>query len=332
MLFPIKNRTCYSYNQDKTIAEKYKNMKIKLLTAAILLAFASYSQTHLSGDIGNMTFDATGNPYIIKKNIFIPEGTLTTLKSGVVFLFHSFTGLNVSGSFLVEGSQDNPVIFTSINNFTFNKKAEKMAEPFDWNGIDIKNSAKTVKLRNFTVSYSVYGIKSKKQDIVLINSVFGQNGQFNLTIDDNILMVKDMISYSYNAKNDEDTNLKKQKIVLPPKQRKLRNSSLITLGTGVAGGILSTAFYVKYSQYKNKYETATDVSAMDEYFDKEESYKYACIGSLVFTGVSCAASAILYTFYRNTSKKTPETDIKFSGYYSNKYPSLVVYINLSIPF
>ena len=42
--------------------------------------------------------------------------------------------------------------------------------------------------------YSVFGIKSKKRDIVLVNAVFRENGQFNFTINDNIMMVDEKIS------------------------------------------------------------------------------------------------------------------------------------------
>lgn len=158
------------------------------------------AQTVLKGDIGDMTFDKSQSPYIIEEDIFIPEGKKALLQAGTVFLFKSFTGLMIYGSISVEGTEENGVIFSSVNDGTYNDSAVQLPKAFDWNGILIDRKSDKVNLRNFRVSYSVFGIKSKKENIVLINGIFRENGQFNFTINDDVQMVQDKVSYSYGRK------------------------------------------------------------------------------------------------------------------------------------
>lgn len=92
-------------------------------------------------------------------------------------------------------------------------------------------------MRNFEVLYSVFGIKSKKRNIVLVNGLFRDNGQFNFTINDDIMMVEEKLSYSYNAQKEKksDTTSKrlsrkeKRIALLPPQKRKQRTGSTIKI-------------------------------------------------------------------------------------------------------
>jgi len=162
--------------------------------------FSLSAKTHITGDIGGKTLVKKESPYIVTDNLIVSEGEKTVIEAGTILLFNSFSGIEISGDFYVEGTVEEPVIFTSINDGSINTSAEKLPGDFDWNGIVINKGASTVKMRNFELSYSVYGIKSQKKDVVLINAVFKQNGQFNFTINEDIMMVKDKISYSYDVK------------------------------------------------------------------------------------------------------------------------------------
>jgi hypothetical protein len=100
----------------------------------------------------------------------------------------------------VEGTREHPVIFTSIRDLSNNLQAEEgPAAPFDWNGLTISVKAGKVNLTNFLLSYSVFGIKSKKENIRIDNGLFFSNGQFHFTVDDRIQPVKDNFPYSYNT-------------------------------------------------------------------------------------------------------------------------------------
>jgi hypothetical protein len=176
-------------------------MERTLIIALVLLAAVriSFAETHLSNEVKGLVCDPSGNPYIIDQDIIVPKDAQLTLKPGVIFLFKSFTGINVYGSIIVEGTTEKPVVFTSINDNNYNSGAEQLPNAFDWNGIYVSEESGNVKLRNFKLMFSVFGIKSKKDDIVLQNGSFKQNGQFHFTINDNIHYVQDNISYSYNT-------------------------------------------------------------------------------------------------------------------------------------
>ena len=156
------------------------------------------AETRLSGEIHSSTLTASGNPYIVDKDISVPAGKQLTVKEGCVFLFNGFTGLAVLGDMSVEGTTDKPVIFTSINDGDFNPKSAQLPNPFDWNGIIVTRESGSVHIQNFQLRYSVYGIKSQNTLMTIQNGVFRQNGQFHFTMDDKIQYVQDNIPYSYN--------------------------------------------------------------------------------------------------------------------------------------
>src|SRR4030043_487692 len=97
------------------------NFVVHLFLMAFGIVFPVFAYTPLSGDIGGMTIDRTKSPYLVKEDIYISKGKTTVIKEGVVLLFESFTGLKVSGAFIVEGTIDDPVIFTSVNDAANNK-------------------------------------------------------------------------------------------------------------------------------------------------------------------------------------------------------------------
>ena len=80
---------------------------------SVVLAVSVFAATHLSDDIGGKTFDVSGSPYIIDKDVVIPQNAQVTVKPGCVFLFKSFTGMNIYGNFIVEGTTENPIVFTA---------------------------------------------------------------------------------------------------------------------------------------------------------------------------------------------------------------------------
>jgi hypothetical protein len=137
-------------------------MKNNCLSSHVLLAFwilyifsVPYALTPLSGNIGGKTLDKLNSPYIVKQDIFIASGEETIIKEGVAVLFESFTGLNVFGSLLVEGSSQEPVSFSSGHDANFNDSSASLPKAFDWNGIVVEKEAGEVKMHNFKVNGSL---------------------------------------------------------------------------------------------------------------------------------------------------------------------------------
>jgi hypothetical protein len=207
-----------------------------------------HAETRLSGELHSSTLDASGNPYVVDKDISVPAGKQLTIKEGCVFLLNGFTGIAVLGDLSVEGSTDKPVIFTSINDGDFNPKSAQLPNPFDWNGIIITRESGSVHMQNFQLRYSVYGVKSQNTLMTIQNGVFRQNGQFHFTMDDKIQYVQDNIPYSYNIgpSNEKPATTETASKKKPVKKSGSSNTRNIirysSLGIGVIG-LAAGAFF-----------------------------------------------------------------------------------------
>lgn len=221
--------------------------------------FSLYAETLISGNISGITFDVAKNPYIVEKDIIVPKGTNVSIPEGIVFLFHPFTGFQVSGRVAVQGSDTKMVIFTSLNDNVFNAKAEQLPNPFDWNGIFVSKDAEGAFLNNFALKYSVYGIKSQCQNIIIQNAVFQQNGQFNFTVNEQIKLVVEGMPFSYpdtitgtSSGNVDNTTSNPPKIGKPDNgktagaqsEKKMKIFRYTCLGVGVVGSITGIIFGV----------------------------------------------------------------------------------------
>ena len=297
-------------------------MKGLSLFFIILFTLTLLAETHLSDDIGGKTFEPSGNPHIVDQEVVVSKNTKIVIKAGCIFLFNSFTGINVYGSMIVEGTEDKPVIFSSINDANHNPKAEQLPNAFDWNGIYVAESASDIKFRNFKLMYSVFGIKSKKDDITLQNGYFKQNGQFHFTINDNILYVQDNISYSYNVEEEDIVEKKQQKVetsdtVEKPVKKKEGNrgrkvAAISIMSAGAASGITAIITGIMAIQYKDKSENAETPEDFDKYNDKFNSMRTTAIITGALCGVSLSISLFLL-IKKDKSTMTKKVSLNIVG-------------------
>jgi hypothetical protein len=190
----------YTLKSKKTEFNKKMRSFNKIFTCFLigcLLVCAAIGQTTVSGDLSNYKLDSSNNPFIVEGNIEVPIEKSIVIGPGCIFLFKMYTGFTIKGSLSVEGTAKNPVIFTTINDTLFNKEASQYADPFDWNGIIVDQQATNVVMKNFTLSYSVNGLKSQKNNIVIQSGVFSSNGQFNFTIFEKIIDVQDNRPFTF---------------------------------------------------------------------------------------------------------------------------------------
>jgi hypothetical protein len=270
-----------------------------IVSFIFILVMTVFSETHITGDITGMTFESGGNPYVVEQDILIPAGSKAIIKNGCIFLFKPFTGLTVHGQLAVEGTQENPVIFSSISESKFNPESEQLPNPFDWNGILISRESGTVIFKNFKLQFSVYGIKSQNTNITLENGIFYQNGQFHFTINDKIQFVQDNIAYSYNGKPGP---IKPSIVEHGEKSGPSKTRTIIrytSLGLGIVGGIGGIVFGIKANNSYREWNDKTDSLDQKRYDDYERDFKFIrgiAIGSGVFSTIGFTAFGLTFAF------------------------------------
>jgi hypothetical protein len=122
-------------------------------------------------------------PYLVVADISVPAGKTVTVEKGVVFLFQNFTGLQIHGRLVANGTAREPVLFTSENDSSGNPLAGMAPAPYDWNGITVTEDALGTTFDHCSIRYSLYGINSLSAFIYLIDCTFHKNGRSNCIID-----------------------------------------------------------------------------------------------------------------------------------------------------
>ncbi|MBD3320729.1 MAG: hypothetical protein GF350_06515 [Chitinivibrionales bacterium] len=238
-------------------------MRIKIIVYLMLMiAAVLHAQTPMKGVLTAKVIESSGNPYIIEEDVIIPADKEVTIKEGCIFLFKPFTGMQVKGKLVVEGTSNAPVVFTSINDQEYNPNSQELANPFDWNGILVGRESRGAFMKNFRLRFSVYGIKGQTPSIMIQNGKLRQNGQFHFTINDKIQAVQDGIPFSYGIDRDDEFGDqggdpgpdKKKKRKGPrgkdPKQKRIFRFA--SLGIGIAGIGVSAVYGALAAQSHQK--------------------------------------------------------------------------------
>jgi len=234
-----------------------------------------------------------GKPYLVTSNIEVAEGQTVKIEKGVIFLFKNFTGLNVKGSISVDGEKNIPVIFTSENNPRYNPGYIIDPAPFDWDGINLATE-NTKQIFTYTViEYSLYGIKSLTDNIILKECTFKHNGNADFTINGQKQVITSTL-YTYipdkkvqqfQKKNNtdsiksiytvtdnngkkvfEDIKLTTDSSDLPlfgtkPDRKGVRVTfGLLGLCTAIAGGVYGTIELKKWNDAKKEFDELSNVT------------------------------------------------------------------------
>ncbi len=275
--------------------------------AVFLYAAVVFGQsgTSISGDITEITFTVSGSPYIVEQDVLVPAGETVVIPQGCVLLFRSFTGMQVKGRLVVDGKQDKPVVFTSVHDGEFNPESAQLPNPFDWNGIFIAQESDGTFLNNFHLRFSVYGVKSQSQNVIIQNGVFRQNGQFHFTVNDEIQYVQDNIPFSYGDEEELDMppglesakpgadlvskepSAKKQG---GPEARKKKIFRYSTLGIGIAGTGVAVFTGIRTVQNHQKLQDMREgaVSGTDSLFQETEQAFQGNRVAATLTGILAA--------------------------------------------
>lgn len=114
---------------------------------------------YLNGGIsGNVNLDFNLNfPYIFGNLIVNQTGTLNLKANTIIKFDQPLFGFGIKGNLVLEGTQNEPVVFTSIKDDSYggdtNNDGESTPEPGDWYGIQIYESAGNLVLENCWFGY-----------------------------------------------------------------------------------------------------------------------------------------------------------------------------------
>jgi hypothetical protein len=276
---------------------------IFLLSAVAFQAFAAAAGavTELSGTVDSMTISAEGNPFLVKGTLTIPHGGRLVVKKGCQLFFRPSTGLIVEGSIAIEGTSDEPVIFTSNNDSFSPEKTDQKANPFDWNGIVVTERTKSVVVRHFFIKYSIYGIESHNPNMVLDNGIFIGNGQFNCTVGNRILPIVENIAYSY----------KNEKLVNAPRRINLDMTNLLlpsakaATAVGVAAFGLMAYYLHQKGEYADLYHAAITQAGRRDYYERQKTPARNAILCGITGGLWLSAGGTLFALdHRRKNQKT----------------------------
>lgn len=273
------------------------------------------AETILKGTINNTTFTAAGNPYVVEKEIVIPYDKNVEIKQGCRFYFKPFVGITVEGSFRVMGTPEHPVIFTSINDSFATIPSQQLPNPFDWNGIYIKSKAGTVELSNFTLSYSVYGVKSQKEIFTIVNGTFRQNGQYHCTINETIKLVAEGIPFNYGTHGkgygSNKPGLERVGVVQTHSVKKsgslafLRRKEVpyILGGVGIVCGGVSLVFLKRWFDGNDAYNATTDLKEQEQLSDDGKVFSTISIAAGALSVAAITTGVVLYVWNNSSRKK-----------------------------
>jgi hypothetical protein len=248
---------------------------LKILASILFVVATAAAQTTLSGSLGTLTLDSSGSPYTVTGNLIVGQGKVLTIGPGCVLLFKPYCGIEVSGELMVQGTAEKPVVFTSVNDDKWNRSSEKSPEAFYWNGIRVLDKGRALMSR-FLVSYSVYGVQSQSEDIMVNEGVFSQNGQFNFTLSGKILDVQENLPFNYDGRATKGSS-KGQ----PARPHRVTAICLDIAGAGSAIG--SIPFFSKASQANREGNAAMVQSEINTARDRESS-------SIVTASILCGTA------------------------------------------
>ncbi|MBN1578533.1 MAG: hypothetical protein JW913_18365 [Chitinispirillaceae bacterium] len=281
----------------------------------LLFPLPALSLTPLSGDIHDHVFTADENPYVVSDNIIIPSGRKCTIPAGCVFIFQPFTGLTVEGTLIVKGTFEQPVVFSSANDTLYNPGSPQPANPFDWNGIVIAAESYGTLFEHARIRYSVYGIKSQTPNLTITRCLFSQNGQYHITIKNQIQTVLENFVFSYPLVDTVkvDSTLMKPDIGNSPDPKPERKNlkTVIRIGTlimgvlGIAGGAVLYTMVKKADREIDSMKPWTINPETGDYYtgkeiedadDRRKLLSAGSIGGFVLGGLGMAGFAVMWAF------------------------------------
>jgi len=124
------------------------------------------SGVYLPSYITTDTVLVAGTPYLATSDIIVRSGVTLTLEANTEIQFSTGMSLIVDGALQVNGTKENPVMFTSQS---------AMPAALDWDGIRINSSATNVVIDHAVIEYAENGIYFDEASGTVTNSIISNN-------------------------------------------------------------------------------------------------------------------------------------------------------------
>lgn len=274
-----------------------------LLAAALCHGQEQNSFTPLAGTLP-LKLEQSGSPFVADADIVVPAGETVVMEKGVVIHFRNFTGLIIRGTLIAEGTKKDPIVFTSEHDRSSREKDSTQPAPYDWNGITVEEGGTGSLFRHCHIRYSLFGINSLTQFLVVDNCLFRQNGRADITVKGTKYMAgKEPFSY-LTYKKDGKTLIKYGTDVSD--SHALRNigryGGAVLFITGVLVGT------VEGKKFRDSQRELQDLSDVDEHIDdpdiirkwqrtkeRRDRHLTSSIMSFTFAGIGAAGLVLSYT-------------------------------------
>ncbi|KMQ52334.1 hypothetical protein CHISP_0601 [Chitinispirillum alkaliphilum] len=266
-------------------------MKTVILLFTISFAFNSIplAEQHISGEISG---HVESGEYIVNGTVYIPEGEELHISPGVTIFFKPFTGITVRGSLVSEGTAENHVTFTSINEHA---DAHEAPGSFDWNGIEASEEAQQIFLVNTKIKHSTFGLNvhSYDSEIFLDNTTFINNGYAHIARDGRMVAVTPEVPFSISWNVDTTT------IVTAEPERRNPQRTILRISTAAlttAGITLFTVASVQNSHYKDRHDKTDDPYLTNKYSNKFNQSRSAQIIGAASAALSALGFGLTFAF------------------------------------
>ncbi len=264
-----------------------------LLSLCLLPAALTAQPMPISGEQSG-TFER--GDYIIDEDIIVAAEKKLILAPGTKLLFNPHTKLTVAGELRCEGTEDDPIVFKTINTTT----SSQTNDFIQWAGIMVSGTGR-ISLKHCEISHSLYGVQVPDTYALLAfeNVSFYQNDN-QLIIGEKPVLSIDTVNFSFQFP---------EKIQLSEtiaKKRERRNPFpyilQYTFLCGAVGGLAGTIYAkTRADHYQKEYRKQTSEPAMEHYKGWRDKFdRYSDIG---LAGTIASASLCAITVTVNISVK-----------------------------
>ncbi len=270
----------------------------------LFLTFALFSQQFITGEISGLL---KPGDYIISGTVYVLRNQKLQIAPGARLYFEQFSSLTVLGEIRCDGTQSEPVIFSSVKEY-LSSKAEAPPDVFDWNGIEITADAPFVNFDFSEIRNCIFGLKIKSAStrIRLNNVTFSNIGYSSISKGGNLVEVKSDVPFSclwnidssdvriqtythktiqQNNQPDSTSNVK-QTLVKPDSRRHLplKRKKLFLVGTGIFT-VCSRATFITSSIRKRSVATIY-TEQKNSYYARKYREKYNSCRTIQYTSGS----------------------------------------------